>query len=78
MIYFTIIIGQNLLGSESYFVPLDLNLEWIKTQLSVIWKPLLAGSLACGIVTGVIGFIGVRTYYRIRIFVYKRRKKAVP
>ena len=74
MIYFSIIVGQEVLGGGSLLVPLDLNLSWIKNQIAVIWKPLLVGSLVCGISAGTAGFLGVRAYYRLKIMNYKRRK----
>ena len=74
MMYFSLIVGQEILGGGSLLVPLDLNLNWIRNQIAVIWKPLFVGSFVCGVATGLTGFLGVRTYYRLKIIKYKRRK----
>ena len=74
MMYFSIIVGQEILGEGSLLVPLDLNLNWIRNQIAVIWKPLLIGSAICGVATGIVGFLGVHAYYRLKIINYKRRK----
>ena len=74
MMYFSLIVGQEILGGGSLLVPLDLNLNWIRNQIAVIWKPLFVGSFVCGVATGLTGFLGVRTSYRLKNIKSKRRK----
>ena len=76
MMYFSIIVGQEILGGGSLLVPLDPNLNWVKNQIAVIWKPLFVGSFVCGVAAGIIGFLGVRAYYRLKILNYKRRRSS--
>ncbi len=75
MMYFAFLAGSWLLGSDQQATPIDPNIEWFMAQLNSIWQPLLLGSLVCGLVTGISGFLAVRLYYRWRIARYKRRKQ---
>lgn len=74
MMYFAYRVGGRVLQQERAYSPLDPSFEWFMNQLSDIWQPLIVGSLVCGIVTGVTGFVAVRIYYRWRIHRYKIRK----
>ncbi len=67
MMYFAYKVGNALLGQSSQVVSIDLSLTWLTAQLAVVWQPLLLGSLVCGIVSGIVGFIVVRLYWRWRV-----------
>ena len=74
MMYFSYRVGLWILGNEQEITLLNPNLEWFIDQLSIIWQPLIVGSLACGIAFGMAGFIVIQLYYRWRISRYKLRK----
>ena len=74
MMYFAYRVGVWMLGTEQEVALLDPSLEWFIDQLSIIWQPLMVGSLACGVAFGLTGFIAIRLYYRWRIARYKQRK----
>ena len=74
MMYFAYRVGLRILGTEQEIALLNLSLGWFIDQLSIIWQPLLVGSLACGFAFGMAGFIVIRLYYRWRIARYKLRK----
>ncbi|MDX1594682.1 MAG: DUF2062 domain-containing protein [Gammaproteobacteria bacterium] len=42
-------------------------LEWAWRELQVIWKPLLLGSLLCGAVSALLGFVGIRLSWRLHL-----------
>jgi uncharacterized protein (DUF2062 family) len=64
-----------MMGLDQGAKPVDLSIEWFTEQLSMIWQPLLLGSLTCGVTIGVTGFFAVRLYYRWRIARYIQRKR---
>jgi len=61
--YFTYKVGTFLLGSE----PLDNNmaftLEYLGSQLSSIWWPLIAGSLFCATIFGAIAYVIINVFW---------------
>ena len=63
-----------ILGTEQEIALLDPSFEWFIDQLSIIWQPLVVGSLVCGVAFGMAGFVVIRLYYRWRIARYKKRK----
>ena len=75
MMFFAYLVGNRLLGSEQQPTPMDPTFEWFMGQLAGIWQPLILGSLVCGLITGIIGFLTIRIYYRWRIARYKQRKQ---
>ncbi len=77
MMYFAYRVGVALLGQDDNLAGFEFSLEWLATQMSTIWQPLLLGCLVSGITVGVTGFVAVRLYYRWRIARYwqKRRRR---
>ena len=74
MMYFAYRVGNWILGTGQEITPINPSFEWFTSQLSIIWQPLIVGSLVCGITLGMSGFIAIRLYYRWRIARYKLRK----
>jgi uncharacterized protein (DUF2062 family) len=60
----TYLVGTWLLGSETIEFTLSLDLEWWRTEGVKIWKPLIVGSLATGIVAGAISYISIFNAWR--------------
>ena len=67
MMYFTYRIGTLILGTQNEVKEVQISLEWLASQLSVVWQPLLLGSLLTGLVLGIIGFTIVRVYWRWKV-----------
>ena len=63
--YFTYRLGAWLLGMEIEVSAVELSFEWLRSNLSQIGYPLIFGSLVCGWVAGVTGFVIVRVAWRI-------------
>lgn len=74
MMYFAYRVGQWLLGKDSTPRPDNFTLESFLSQISELWQPLLLGCVVCGAFFGIIGFVGVRLYFRWRAVAYLRRK----
>jgi uncharacterized protein (DUF2062 family) len=65
--FFTYKLGAWLLDWEIIvheFVP---TFAWLAQQVSQIWQPLLLGSLLCGWVAGVSGFVLTRVAWRMHV-----------
>lgn len=66
-LYFAYSLGAWLLGSELSVDRLDLDIGQISGQLAEIWKPLLLGSLVCGLIGGLSAFVIVRVGWRLHV-----------
>ena len=77
MMYFAYTVGLRLLGMATPTIPELLTFDWFLEQLADVWLPLLVGCLICGLITGAIGFLSVRLYYRWRInrYIQQRRQR---
>ena len=60
-------LGALLMDIPPRSIGLDSSLHEIFTDISVIWQPLLLGSLICGVVFGGLGYIAVRVLWRIAV-----------
>jgi len=75
MMYFAYRVGNWILGRTNQFESINLSLEWLTSQLAVVWQPVLLGSLVCGFSLGIAGFITVRLYWRWKINRDWRRRR---
>jgi uncharacterized protein (DUF2062 family) len=60
-------LGAWVLNSEPLSLPDTITQSWIQEQLSLIWLPLLTGSLLIGISAGLLGLIGLRLWWRWKV-----------
>ena len=67
LFYFTYRVGCWVLGTPEKAEKISISLEWLTSQLAVVWKPLLLGSFACGITFGLVSFVVVRLYWRWKV-----------
>lgn len=63
MFYFSYWIGTLMVGADVQQVEFVMSIEWLTTELSHIWLPLLVGSLACGIVSGTLGYFLMQGFW---------------
>lgn len=70
MFFFTYLLGTWILGQPTTVDTIDLSWEWLSHQFSLIWQPLLLGSVITGTFLSVTVFIGIRIYWRWRIVRY--------
>lgn len=64
MFYFAYRVGAWLLGIPSETMHFSFSLEWVSATLKHSWQPLLVGTLVMGVLSSVIGYIGVRIAWR--------------
>lgn len=62
--YLTYQVGRIILQSEPLVFQPQFTLEWITGELSLIWKPLLTGSVVTGLVLGALAYFGMQFYWR--------------
>ncbi|HIG40460.1 MAG: DUF2062 domain-containing protein [bacterium] len=67
MMYFTYRIGTWILDTPRLGEDVEISAQWLTSQLSVIWQPLLLGSFVTGLTLGTTAFILVRIYWRWKV-----------
>lgn len=65
--YFAYRLGAWLLNMEITTASIDVDVAWIWNNLGSIGYPLLFGSLVCGWVAGVTGFVVTRVVWRLHV-----------
>ena len=76
LFYFTYRLGAWLLNMEVEVDGIELSWDWLTANLANIGNPLIFGSLLCGWVAGVTGFIVVRVSWRLHVIRRWRERKA--
>jgi len=76
MFYFAYRLGAWLLGTDVAITSIEMNLAWLEANAAVIGYPLLFGSLVCGWVAGVSGFVIVRVLWRFHVIRRWQERKA--
>ncbi|MGB0468493.1 MAG: DUF2062 domain-containing protein [Pontibacterium sp.] len=57
--YSTYLVGDFLLGSPGGAIEFELSMSWLSESLSLIWWPLLLGSVVCGVVFAALAYLGI-------------------
>lgn len=65
--FFAYKVGAWLLGVELTVAEVNISFGWLAEQLNQIWPPLVLGSLVCGVVSGLLGYVIVRVGWRIHV-----------
>lgn len=65
--YFSYSVGAFMLNTPVMDANFDLSGEELREMLKHIWKPLVLGSLSCGLVFGGIAYCTVRIAWRVQI-----------
>ena len=67
MFYSTYKLGTFILGQKNEVSRINLSWEWLSAQFSVVWQPLLLGSVLTGLTLGCLAFVAVRIYWRWKV-----------
>jgi uncharacterized protein len=62
--YATYELGRWILDSPAATFSVELSWEWLSTEFTKLWQPLVAGSLVCGVVFGGAGYISIQVFWR--------------
>ena len=76
MFYFAYRLGAWLLNMELAVDSVDISFAWLADNLARIGYPLIFGSLLCGWVLGVTGFVLVRVLWRAQVIKRWRERRA--
>jgi hypothetical protein len=79
MFVFAYRVGLFLLGIPPQPFQPELSIEWFTHGFINVWQPLLLGSMLCGAVTSLIGYIGLDLLWRASLADYlaaRRRRKS--
>ncbi len=75
MFYFTYLVGTWILGEPPQHMEFELSIEWMTESLAGIWQPLLLGSLLCGIISAILGYLLIRGLWRWYVVSNLRKRK---
>lgn len=76
--YFNYLVGIWILGAPPDVGEFQMTLEWISSEIGVIWWPLYFGSFVVGTVLGLLGYVGIRGYWRWQVIQRYRTRRAKP
>lgn len=75
MFYFAYKVGTWILGQPPKDTDFELTMEWITQSIDEIWQPLLLGSLIVGVICSILGFVVIRSLWRLTVIQnWKERK----
>lgn len=69
-------IGALLTDAPVHVLEFELSASWIADRIEMIWKPLLIGSLLCGLLFGSLGYTAVNLLWRWRVGHHWRKRRA--
>ena len=75
ILYVCYLLGAWLLNTPVVDTSFELTWEWFGTELGRIWAPLYLGSIILGLVSAVVGMVGIRLLWRLHIIRFIKRKK---
>ncbi len=75
MFYFAYRLGAWLLGTQITVDAVELDLRWLWDNLGNIGYPLLVGSIVCGWVAGLTGYIIARVTWRFHVIARLRERR---
>jgi uncharacterized protein (DUF2062 family) len=73
--YFNYLVGTWILGAPPDIGHFQMTVEWIGAKLDMIWLPLYFGSAVVGIIAGLLGYIGIRAWWRWHVIRHYRRRQ---
>ena len=75
MFYFAYVVGTWIIDVPEVPFAMELSMDWLMSELSVIWKPFLTGCLILGVISSAAGYFGMS--YVWAHLVMKRRKESL-
>jgi uncharacterized protein (DUF2062 family) len=67
MFYFAYRVGVWLLGTPEHNFQFELSWHWLTESLGAVWEPFLFGCFFVGAVLAVVGSIGTRALWRLKV-----------
>ena len=77
MFYLAYRVGALILDVPVQALEFELSLNWLQASLGTIWKPVLLGSVVCGLLAGSMGFFVISLMWRWQVVTkWRRRNRA--
>jgi uncharacterized protein (DUF2062 family) len=81
LFYLAYKLGARLLDMPPHAFHFEMSLAWLTNELAAIWQPFLFGCLVLGTVSAALGYLMVRTVWRISVLrswrLRKRRRSSL-
>lgn len=79
LLYGAYLVGCQLLGHSAQQIEIEFTWEWLVSVLGTVAPPLLLGSLILALLSSLIGYTLIRTFWRIStVRQWQKRKMARP
>ncbi|MFT4826709.1 MAG: hypothetical protein ACJASY_000435 [Halioglobus sp.] len=75
MFYLAYSVGALIIDVPVQALEFELNWAWLRDSLGAIWKPLILGSVICGLFFGSMGFFIISMMWRWRVVTLWRQRK---
>lgn len=75
MFYFAYKVGAWTLGTPESPFAFELSMEWLESELGLIWKPFLLGCLICATASAVLGYFTIKMAWRYHVVMAWRARK---
>jgi len=76
MFYFAYKVGTWILGHDARNIKFQLTIEWLTQSLHAVWQPFLLGCFVVGVTCSVVGFVGLRGIWRLKVVQSMNERKA--
>ena len=73
MMYLGYEFGNIILGIDPLFEKFEASIEWIGSVFSLIWQPLLIGTLVIGVISAILGYLAIHLIWKF--LAYRKLKK---
>ncbi|MDX8404162.1 MAG: DUF2062 domain-containing protein [Mariprofundaceae bacterium] len=70
--------GALLLGEEVQYFEMEFSFEWAMHQMGVIWAPFLLGCFALGLISALLGYVGIQFAWRTMVLSRWRKRHVLP
>ncbi|MDD3610586.1 MAG: DUF2062 domain-containing protein [Halothiobacillaceae bacterium] len=68
-------LGALTLGLPPQEFAFNASVDWLMAQMDHLWLPLLVGSLMISLISGILGFVGVRLFWRLHVAFHMRQRR---
>jgi uncharacterized protein (DUF2062 family) len=68
-------VGLALMQLPPSALAFEISIEWLTTELTRVWKPLLLGCLILGSATAAVGYVALQVLWRLNIAGYLRQRR---
>ncbi len=75
MFYATYLFGTWILGEPPQSSEFEVSIEWMSNSLAEIWQPLYLGSVICGVIASILGYILMRGFWRWHVVSNLRKRR---